>query len=267
MQRKGADLEIYEEIKETIGQNREQFLTIFSYSSNQLMKSLLRYGKSSAITKSSLTILKQFLKNYQEEQTYLHLLLQNRKVGYDYNAVFAFLDQLDMLNEDWVLYLYEALDDILVAYEMNRESKSKLPLRNFALLTETDIYRQELTRILLGREVLKEYYPYPQEFWEYIAKKITILDLDLEESMSFIGVYPKLNSSNQVIDIKVYLPPVTSLSTLLIVIHEYNHAYQMYWQLGQEFLDLPYEEMAKQEEEKFLQTYFEPAYQRYFKRK
>ena len=94
---------------------------------------------------------------------------------------------------------------------------------------------------------------------------MTILTGEVEEEMPFYGVYTKIDSENRLRDIKVYVPEDRDLKTLLITIHEINNAFVLYERLNEPFLDLDYEKMAKEEEQSFLETYFEPHYKRIFK--
>lgn len=118
---------------------------------------------------------------------------------------------------------------------------------------------------MLGENVEEKYFPYPKEFWEYLKPRMTILTGEIEKDIDFYGVYTKIDSANILRDIKVYIPEDRDMKTLLITVHEINHAYILYTHLNEPFLDLDYEKIAKEEEQNFLETYFKPHYKRIFK--
>jgi hypothetical protein len=64
---------------------------------------------------------------------------------------------------------------------------------------------------------------YNKEYFETIKKKTVVLNDDYEKIKDFIGFYPKYDNGN-LIDYKLYLPPLNGLDNILIYIYEYTHA-------------------------------------------
>ncbi len=200
----------------------------------------------------------------KEENKYLNLLLKNRK-NINIAEALELLDKLDEQNEQTISFYYEYIECLEDAYELEAEHRIASPIKNFPTLVETDAFRKEIARILLGENVERKYFAYPKEFWDYLKPRTTILTGEVEKDMEFYGVYTKIDGENRLRDIKVYIPEDRDLKTLLITIREINHAFVLYERLNEPFLDLDYEKMAKEEEQNFLETYFEPHYKRIFK--
>ncbi len=264
MLNKGFIQEIKSEIKEIQKENIEEFFHLSHYSWSQYFMAWFRYGKDSLITQNNKEVFKIYLANLLEEEKYLCLLWKNLRSDLQSSDVLQFLDQLDSSHEKCSHYLYQSLDHLFNAYELDKEYAAKLEPKNFCFLKETDSYRIELVRILLGAHVLENYFQYPSEFWEYIKNRVTLLDDEIE-NMDFIGVYPKLDGENRLTNIKIFLPRMINIQTLKINVHELNHAYLLYTQLGKVFQELDYEGLAKKEEQNFMENYFTPILKRVFK--
>lgn len=258
---------IQQEIQKIKYENLEQMLYMAYYTGINYIKGFLKYGALNKITFKNKEIFHDYMQIMQEEKMLLNLLLKNSHRINEY-AVLVLLDSLDEINEKTMKYYYQYLEDLEVAYELGEEHRTKAPIRNFKNLLETEQYREETIRILLGENVLQEYFNYSKEFWDYLAPRMTILDEDIDGGKSFFAVYIKTDTENAIYDLKVYVPYITNLETLLINIHEVNHAYMLYQNLNKPMQkEIDYEKIAKEEEQRFLESYFDEAYKRVFKKK
>lgn len=253
-----------EEVNEIKRQNWEETKDLLIYGLSQYFKSLLKYGRNSKITNNNIKVLKMYWDNLQEEENYYALLLHNQNLLSTAETL-DFLADIDNWKEQFLKYLYDCLDSLEDSYEMGIEHRAKLPRKDLVFLTETPKYRKEIVRLLLGNSFLQDYFKYPQEFWSYMQNRTIVLNDGIDD-YDFIGVYPKLDKDNHILAIKMYIPQIIDLQTMLVTIHEYNHAYMLYFQLGEKMQNYDYEALAKGEEARFLETYFEPAYQRIFKK-
>lgn len=252
--------ELIEEIIENKNQNFEQLLLISYYSITNYLISALKYGFKHVITKKNIEILRKYLSIFKEENLYLKILFNNCNCVCLPESL-AFLDKLDEVNEKTILYFYEAMDDLEDAIYLGNRYRMEDASRHFKFITEDKSYREDVVRLVLGENVVKDYFNYPLEFWTYLDKRTYILDEDLDDDiLSTTGVNIRINSKNLVEDLRIFIPRITDLKTLLINIHEINHAYLIYEELGREFIDLDYEEIAKNEEKRFLEEYFIPNY-------
>ncbi len=254
--------------------NLEETIFITSKLIFQYLRSLIVYGFKSKITTSNLELLKIYYQNLKEENKYYKAILNNYKnlIGdEDLDALLDYLELIDTWKEDFILYIYNFIDDLNIAFNLNQEYRAQFPKKDFDYLTETDKYRRECIRIILGMSSVIDYFSadfnFPEDFYEYMKNRTIHLDDSHENRMDFIGVYPKIDQNGKVMDIKMYLPYIEDMKTLLITIHEYYHAYQLYLQLDKEFQDIDYEKDAKAAEQKYLEEFFEPTYQRIFKPK
>ncbi len=251
-----------EEINDLKKYNIEETIAVIKYSLLQYVKSLLRYGSTNLITKNNLELLKIYFANLKEEYSFYKILLNNHKNLF-YADTLEFLNNLNDWQEVFISYIYQCLDDLEDAYEMGIEYRASFPKKDFAFLTESMQYQNEIIRLLLGESVLLNYFQYPIEFWNYMKSRTIILNEGIDDQ-EFVGVYPKLDQYNRVENLKMFVPQIIDLKTLLINIHEYNHAYMLYSRLGKAFEEANYEDLAKAEEKNFMENYFEPLKEKIF---
>lgn len=257
---------IVDEIEEIKRENLEQLFYMAYYTLKNYIKSVLKYGSQNKITYKNKELFQTFVSIQKEENLLLNLLLKNRK-KINIGEAYAFLDSLDELNEKTMQYFYQYLDDLEVAYSLGEERRTKEPLKKFETLLETEKYRREIIRMLLKEDVLKDFFAYPDEFWEYVTPRICQIE-EIAEGKAFYAVYVKTDEENKIKNIKVYVPKIIDLETLLINIHEINHAYLLYKNLNQPLCqEEEYERLAKEAEQFFLESYFDEAYRKVFKRK
>ena len=70
-------------------------------------------------------------------------------------------------------------------------------------------------------------------FHEFLKNKIKKLPLKVEDFGW--GVFPILDDNGILIDIKMVIPIIYDIKSLCVNIHEYTHAYEMYFYLGEKY--------------------------------
>lgn len=255
------------ELKDTIKlirkENLEEILYFWIDTHSIFWNSLIKYGKDNAITKRSLEIFKEFLEVVKCEEKVMKAFFKQRKNIFIPEAL-EILDNIDGLHEDTYYFFREMINDLNDAYEMNQEYRLKVPKKNFKMINETNIYFEEATRVLLGFRPMEDFFGFPLDYWNYIDSALLVLDDDLEDVMDFIGVYYKLDKKGNVIKIKLVVPRIVNLKTLLINVWENYNAYLLYKNLNKKFNYIDYE-FTNEVESDFISRKFLPTYQKYFK--
>jgi hypothetical protein len=78
-------------------------------------------------------------------------------------------------------------------------------------------------------EFFKEQGLYDENFFIYIKDKVKVLPYDV--SLSWFGCFPILKD-NIIVDLRLSVPEIVTEQNLLVNIHEYYHAYELYNELG-----------------------------------
>ena len=84
-------------------------------------------------------------------------------------------------------------------------------------------------------EFFKEKGIYNEEFFNYIKKKVLILPSDTP--LEWFGCFPILDENNNIMDIRLSVPEVVTEKNLLVNLHEYYHAYEIYNELGNLYIE------------------------------
>lgn len=71
------------------------------------------------------------------------------------------------------------------------------------------------------------------EFWEYMRTRTKRLNAKIETGIW--GTFTKNDSQGNLINIRIIVPEIVDEKTLLINIHEYAHAYELYQELGTKY--------------------------------
>lgn len=97
---------------------------------------------------------------------------------------------------------------------------------------------------------MKENNMFSNEFINYLKDKTKILDM-----YGWFGCFPICDKDNKLISIRLLIPELNSIDDLLIWIHEYTHAYELYQNLGKTFVEDKQhsEELAVNMENKYKQ--------------
>lgn len=247
-----------DEIYEIKRENFEQFCLMLRYTLGNFMASGVQYGFTHSITKKNFQVFGDYFAILKEENAYLNLLLRaNPK--FESSQMFRFLDLLDEKNDEAIAYFYQILDDFGDSISFGGEGyRFQYPKRHFKFITEVEDFQNELTRLILGENVLQEYYSYEDVFWNYLKPRTTVLEgISKDNDSYFYGVYPKISEDQILRDFKMIVPHMDDLKTLFINVHELNHAYVLYQRLYQPFEELDYESYAKKAEEDFRENCLE----------
>ena len=88
---------------------------------------------------------------------------------------------------------------------------------------------------MINEEIIKFYKDYVlKEFWDYIKDRVVIVPSGSD--MCFYGCYP-ITKNNILIDIRVLVPNIETEKDVLINIHEFAHATELYNELGRSYID------------------------------
>lgn len=259
------DRELIKDIIDTINKNINFYLGYLIQIGRKYVRSYIKYGRDNKITLRYKEVLLMLTKIISEENYYYKILLINRK-DLILEKIDSFLNELDDVFNKTYEYLERELDAIDYAYLTGNEYCATKSRKSFPLITETDKYRKEIVFRILGKNILKDYLNYSDEFWQFVDKRTIIIHFLDSKLADFYGVNYKLDKQDRLQDIKVFVPEIVGLKELLINIHEFDHANRLYALLNKEVPDIDYEFLAKDKEKKFLDTCFEPLYKRVFKK-
>lgn len=84
-------------------------------------------------------------------------------------------------------------------------------------------------------DFFKKHNLYNKEMFDYINSNSTKFDYRDEEQRSFLGCYYICNKHNILQKIKICVPFIDSPTTVLINIHEYLHAIELYNKIGKKY--------------------------------
>ena len=73
-----------------------------------------------------------------------------------------------------------------------------------------------------------------KQFFEYIKNKVHILPYDA--SIDLFGCFPILKE-DIIVDIRLLVPEIITKENLLVNIHEFYHAYELYCELGTVYIE------------------------------
>ena len=133
------------------------------------------------------------------------------------------------------------------------ESKKSysFPTKSMSSLITDGFIKKEVIGLTLSQEDLLSYY-HKEDAIYYLLNHTKILNTDLDDT-SFYGCYT-ITYKNILKEIKICVPPITNLKSMLINIHEYRHGIDLYPFLGKNYPSYNYESSAKQEEINFQKT-------------
>lgn len=235
--------------------NVEQFTFILKYYLNTWIKSALSFGPYHDITKDVNNAFKELCSIHKEESLLLNFILY-KSAEMNYEEVVKFMDIIDAKNDETILYYVKAFEDIMSASETEQEFRAVRPAKGFTTLIDTMDYRKELYGLVLKLDDIKNFLNYPKEFWEYIMPKVRVIDDNQDKCMN-PEVIMKFDNKECLEDIRVIVPHIINLTSALINVHEFQHAYDLYLLLGKivPYSNEYYENIAKNKEENFKNEY------------
>ncbi len=195
--------------------------------------------------------LKEFYSCVKLENKCIKYLLKNLDKVTNEKVLNEVLDDLDLLNEKTYLYF----NTILSEYENNMYckdlSRSIIPFKYFKTINENNKYLEEILGLTLNYGDLEEFYKDEKAF-KFLKSKVKIIDSQSFDGMPFYGCYPQIDDKTKIVtDIKICVPKITDLKSMLINIHEFKHGIDIYPYIGSYLPNLNYECVARNYEEKF----------------
>lgn len=230
-----------------------QTLSIMKECLKAYIYSYQTFGSDSIVTKEIVSIWDDFKDILKEEHLLLDYLYQNKDI-IDFFKACTFIDRIELINEDTIEYYLDSIENMIVACDMQTKWRAKREVKSFLTLTEDTSYREELYDLTLTHTVIKDFFNYPNSFFEYMNSRTWLLDSMSIEEMSFCGINVK-EVNNSIADLKLFVPKIIDLETAIINIHEYRRAYEIYKRIGKEFSDTKYIEEANQTVEEFKKEY------------
>lgn len=236
------------ELKQNKHLNRLEFLSLTkSYLTTYFIS--LANGDDRENRKKLLTNLKDYLLITKEENAILSYLISNFDKIKNFDTLESILDKLDLVNEATFKQFNSLGEEYLDALE-SKKSYS-FPTKSMSSLITDDFIKKEVIGLTLSQEDLLSYY-HKEDAIYYLLNHTKILNTDLDDT-SFYGCYT-ITDKNILKEIKICVPPITNLKSMLINIHEYRHGIDLYPFLGKNYPCYDYESSAKQEEINFQKT-------------
>lgn len=98
---------------------------------------------------------------------------------------------------------------------------------------------------------MKQNSMYNKDFIDCLSDKVRIIDTD---DKSWFGCFPILDRKNRLVGIRLLIPKLNSIDNLLVWIHEYTHAYELYNKLGMEYIEniIQSEKIATDMEKRYI---------------
>ena len=251
------------ELKDLKKQNTKQLLIILREYIITYCKAIYFFENSKQERQVLIKNLIDYFKIIKEENKYFSLILENLD-KINFNEIDKILDELDIINILTYNYYNNIIDKYEIAISLNDKKRASVQTRKFKTIIDSSKYQEEILGLLLSRKDVESYFSKYKEILDWLNKKIKIIDCDIQDGMVYYGVFPKMNG-NVLIDFNVCVPAIINLKTMLINIHEYKHAIDLFNYLGKEIPPKDYENLAKQEEIKFIKTYIKEKQQKYFK--
>ncbi len=92
----------------------------------------------------------------------------------------------------------------------------------------TEYWQTELNKALNEEGIID------QQFYDFMKGKIKRLPLGIEEFDW--GVFPITNKEGILVDIRMVVPTIYDVKSLCVNLHEYTHAYEVYFCLGKVYV-------------------------------
>lgn len=219
MLKKEADL-METEINKIKEENWEQLYLIIKYSFDSIINYFLYSKTTMDIPSNALNVVGTYIKTFKEERKILKHIMNH--ISYiDKENLELFLEELEKLNEQTIDYLYERLDNIEDAIELNDQNRMTTR-KSFELLPENKNIKTQACNLVLSKDFIKSYLGYEESFWKFIDARTIFTDEVKSCKMDW-----EYNFKEQ-IKLILYLPPITDLDTALTAMKGYNKAHIIY---------------------------------------
>lgn len=125
--------------------------------------------------------------------------------------------------------------------------------RSFETLNETDRYDAELLGLLLTEKDLDCYYQ-KEDAYYYLKERAKVWNSSVEKGKGYFGLFTE-DDGEMIKEIKLCVPKITNLETMLVNVHEFKHGISLYPYIGSLIPDFDFEKEAELEEEFFISKY------------
>ena len=243
--------ELTDDIKTMKKGSYEQMCLITMYSLGSYFKSLFTFGGRSNVTRDNLNVIKEMFSILKTEREMLNFILRNLD-KFDVSATEDVFQMLDDLNDKTIEYYYSVIDEIEDAVDMKEERRGTRPVKHFPTLIQGNSYANEVKGLALNKQAIREFLGYEDEFWAYIADKDkSAIRVPYEAAKGLAYAVPLHSSeTNEVVDIKMYVPEIADLSSALLAIQTYEKAYGIWKCLGKKYIPIDFTFERQEEFEK-----------------
>ena len=236
--------------KKTIKANYEEYIMMLLEYLKLYFK-VITNGNNSKLKSILIEKIKEYKSIISLENKYLRYLDKYEKVINE-NEYRNVLEVLDELNGKTYTYYDNILEEVDIAFGLKREGNI-ISKRNFKTLVEEEELRDEIIGLTLTENDLYKYYS-DVECIDYLKTKTKVLNVSVNDAICFSGCFTILDN-DKLSDIKICVPKIYNLKSMLINIHEYHHGIMLYDYIGHEIPKLDFEELAVREEEIFVKSY------------
>lgn len=250
------DMDLCDEVRKTILLNKQEALLLTKEYFVLYIISLFKDYKGKGSRRVLIEKLKEYYDTIREENSYLRFLLDNVDSIENEESLNKVLDNLDIVNEQTYIYY----DNILKDYEDNMFygtlDKKIVSPKHFGTVLENSSYMEEILGLVLNVHDLEEYYKHSADAFKYLLGHTKIYDSPANEGMDFYGCYPIEDKDTGILtEIRLCVPKISDLETMLINVHEFKHGLDLYPYIGAVLPEMDYEASAKNEEEVFKKKY------------
>lgn len=194
-------------------------------------KSLRAFGIKSEITKDTLKVLKEVRKEVKQEDDILTYLARNID-DIDHDALVAFLDKLDILNEVMFKYYINVIVDIEESCNDKDKLWAKRSPKEFTSLCDSTKYLKEAIALTESEKQIRSVMGYSDEFWNYIDGIVKHGDLSDELSEEVPYARPIYDGDDAIAGIDILVPRIVNQHTANIALQMYKKAHDIYASFG-----------------------------------
>ena len=109
----------------------------------------------------------------------------------------------------------------------------------------------------MKKDIVEEFFKieniYDEKFFKYIKGKTHYFPS--KTPLEWFGCFPILDEKGVLVDIKVVVPKIENEKNILVNLHEFFHAYELYHELGKEYIE-------KTKERELSAKHFENRYKK-----
>jgi len=209
--------------------NIGQKIIMYKYFLKTLLYSIIIFGCFSEITSEVLNLRLESKKINSEENDIFSFIKKNLD-KMNYEEVLDFIEVLNDLNSETIIYYLGQYDNIETACDMHSENRYIRDKKSFKTLKESNDYKINALALTITFDNIKEFLHYDDYFWNEISEKIHFVD-----NHSYEGKYGVIFDLD---DIKIVLPEIVNLHTALISITVISDIYSKYYSRNKNNHDL-----------------------------